>query len=141
VLIGPLGWVLLALLVVLIGTIASTRTTDPNASAAFSVSETQPSGSTPIDLSSPTTKKPIEAGPSYSNGPAASKNLPTINRSSIPQLVAAAKPAIVKIEAYDAAGYPIKAGTGFFISADGIVVTNHHVIDGAKQIRMGKSSE
>jgi len=138
-LIGPLGWVLLALLVVLIGTIASTRTTNPNASAPISVSETQPTGSTPIDLSSPTTKKAIdqvrpEAEPSYPNGPFAPKNLPTIKRPSIPQLVAAAKPAIVKIEAYDAAGYPIKTGTGFFISADGIVVTNHHVIDGAKQI-------
>ena len=53
---------------------------------------------------------------------------------SIPEIVAAAKPAIVKIEARNAEGYTIKTGTGFFISADGLVVTNYHVIDGAKQI-------
>ena len=54
--------------------------------------------------------------------------------ASIPEIVAAAKPAIVKIEARNAEGYTIKTGTGFFISADGLVATNYHVISGAKQI-------
>lgn len=54
--------------------------------------------------------------------------------ASIPEIVAAAKPAIVKIIAFDTQGHAIKGGTGFFISADGLVATNYHVIGGAKQI-------
>ena len=54
--------------------------------------------------------------------------------ASIPEIVAASKPSIVKIIAFNAEGHAIKGGTGFFISADGLVVTNYHVIDGAKRI-------
>jgi hypothetical protein len=54
--------------------------------------------------------------------------------ASIPEIVAASKPSIVKIIAFNAEGHAIKGGTGFFISAGGLVVTNYHVIDGAKQI-------
>jgi S1-C subfamily serine protease len=41
------------------------------------------------------------------------------------------KPAVVEIVAMDEKGSPVKQGTGFFISSDGLVVTNFHVIQGA----------
>jgi hypothetical protein len=44
--------------------------------------------------------------------------------ASIPEIVAASKPSIVKIIAFNAEGHAIKGGTGFFISADGLVATN-----------------
>jgi S1-C subfamily serine protease len=53
---------------------------------------------------------------------------------SIPEIVAKAKPAILKIIAYDSGGKPLAFGTGFFISDDGALVTNRHVIEGAKTI-------
>jgi hypothetical protein len=55
---------------------------------------------------------------------------------SIPEIVAVAKPAIVKIITFDAEGHAIKGGTGFFVSADGLVATNYHVIEGAKPIQI-----
>jgi hypothetical protein len=53
---------------------------------------------------------------------------------TIPQLVAKTKPATVQIVAFDENWSPIKSGTGFFISADGLVVTNNHVIQGAAHL-------
>jgi tetratricopeptide (TPR) repeat protein len=51
----------------------------------------------------------------------------------IPEIVAKTKPAIVEITT-DATGVPKALGTGFFISPDGLVVTNQHVIRGADSI-------
>jgi Trypsin-like peptidase domain len=45
------------------------------------------------------------------------------------QLVARAKPAVVQLEVQTAEGF--QGGTGFFISTDGYLVTNGHVIAGA----------
>src|ERR1700688_3591151 len=64
-------------------------------------------------------------------------NAPAIVSSfadTIPQLVAKTKPATVQILALDENWSPIKYGTGFFVSADGLVVPNYHVIQGAAQI-------
>jgi len=46
-------------------------------------------------------------------------------------LFARAAPAVVRINVSDGAAKPLGHGTGFFVSADGLVVTNYHVIDGA----------
>jgi S1-C subfamily serine protease len=51
-----------------------------------------------------------------------------------PEIVKRAKPAVVEIVALDEKGSPTKLGTGFFISTDGLVVTNCHVIQGASSL-------
>jgi S1-C subfamily serine protease len=57
-----------------------------------------------------------------------------LRAESIPEIVAKAKPAIVEIVITDAKGTPKTQGTGFFVSPDGLVVTNRHVIEGANSI-------
>jgi S1-C subfamily serine protease len=49
-------------------------------------------------------------------------------------LVQQAKPALVQIAAFDKEGKLLGTGTGFFVSADGYLVTNYHVVDGASSI-------
>ncbi|MCQ2405915.1 MAG: S1C family serine protease [Oscillospiraceae bacterium] len=39
--------------------------------------------------------------------------------------------AVFYIEVYDEWGYAFASGSGFFLSSDGVAVTNYHVIDGA----------
>ena len=46
-------------------------------------------------------------------------------------LFAQCSPSVVYIEVADASGRVFATGSGFFISADGKLVTNHHVIQGA----------
>ena len=59
-----------------------------------------------------------------------------VNLSAIttPEIVAKAKPAVVQIVAVDAKQNPYKTGTGFFISGDGLLLTNNHVIAGAADL-------
>jgi S1-C subfamily serine protease len=52
----------------------------------------------------------------------------------LPELAARAKPAVVLLIAMDVAGQKIGTGTGFFVSTDGRLVTNHHVIEGASSV-------
>jgi S1-C subfamily serine protease len=59
---------------------------------------------------------------------------PTPAAVSLPEIVKRTKPAIVEIVAMDEKGSPTKLGTGFFVSSDGLVVTNFHVIDGAASL-------
>ena len=52
-----------------------------------------------------------------------------------------AEPAVFYLECYESlsdltAGRPFAAGSGFFITADGVAVTNYHVIDGARYARI-----
>ena len=53
---------------------------------------------------------------------------------SIPEIVSKARPAVLKITSYDSSGKPLRFGTGFFISDDGLLVTNQHVIEDARAI-------
>src|SRR6516225_2379362 len=53
---------------------------------------------------------------------------------TIPEIVAKTKPAVVEIVNIDQKGSPSRLGTGFFISPDGEVVTNRHVVEGAGSI-------
>jgi S1-C subfamily serine protease len=62
----------------------------------------------------------------------------SFNASSSPielsELAERTKPSVVLLTVEDDAGRKISTGTGFFVSPDGRVVTNHHVIDGAEKI-------
>jgi S1-C subfamily serine protease len=57
-----------------------------------------------------------------------------LQASSIPEIVAKTKPAVVEIVAMDEKGTPTTLGTGFFISSDGLVVTNFHVVKDATSL-------
>jgi S1-C subfamily serine protease len=54
-----------------------------------------------------------------------------------PQEIAGfARRATVQIRALDLDGRPVSAGTGFFVSHDGLVATNVHVIRGARRLQV-----
>jgi Tfp pilus assembly protein PilF len=54
--------------------------------------------------------------------------------TDVPALVQKAKPAVVEILTYDQQNNLLKGGTGFFISSDGKLLTNYHVISGGSSI-------
>ena len=54
-------------------------------------------------------------------------------------LFARAAPAVVRVNVHDGAMKPLGHGSGFFVSADGLVVTNYHVIDGAGDATVERS--
>jgi len=57
-----------------------------------------------------------------------------LQADSIPEIVERTKSAIVEIVSMDTQGPPRKLGTGFFVSSDGLVVTNFHVIRSAASL-------
>jgi S1-C subfamily serine protease len=61
-------------------------------------------------------------------------SLINLSASSVPDVVINAKPAVVKVIAVDANQKPCKTSTGFFITHDGVLVTNDHVIEGAADL-------
>ena len=69
--------------------------------------------------------------------PASSPVLPSLPKvkeksiESLPSLIKRIKPSTVIIFAYDDEGEFLKLGSGFFISQNGDVITNYHVIRGA----------
>lgn len=76
-------------------------------------------------------------------GPASASAPPTVNAkaSAVPQsaatafdvakIAAASRPAVALISVRDKTGKTSKIGTGFFVAADGKLVTNAHVLEGA----------
>lgn len=59
---------------------------------------------------------------------------PVAHAGPLQDLAAKSKPSVVLLQISDASGQKIGSGTGFFVSADGRIVTNHHVIDGAAKV-------
>ena len=54
--------------------------------------------------------------------------------TDISALIQKTKPAVVEILTYDNQNKLLKTGTGFFISPDGALLTNYHVISGGSLI-------
>jgi S1-C subfamily serine protease len=49
----------------------------------------------------------------------------------LPELAARTRPSVVHLTVLDAGGKPLGSGTGFFVSADGRILTNFHVVAGS----------
>ena len=60
---------------------------------------------------------------------------------SLPSLVKRIKPSTVIIFVYDDKGEFLKLGSGFFISQNGDVITNYHVIQGASSAEIKTADE
>jgi tetratricopeptide (TPR) repeat protein/SH3-like domain-containing protein len=72
--------------------------------------------------------------PTISPSPAQTAALSTVEASAtfdVAKIAAAARPAVALIVVWDKAGKATNIGTGFFISRDGKLVTNAHVLQGA----------
>ncbi|MDI1435899.1 S1C family serine protease [Polyangium sorediatum] len=54
--------------------------------------------------------------------------------SELAELAERTKPSVVLLTVEDATGHTVGTGTGFFVSSDGRIVTNHHVVDGAAKV-------
>jgi S1-C subfamily serine protease/Tfp pilus assembly protein PilF len=90
-----------------------------------------------IDTAAVRPKSPVPDA--HKTGPAAK---PTPRTKSPEELFATAAPAVVRIEVRDAGFRQIGLGSAFFVSSDGLLVTNYHVIEKAKfaSIRMGNKT-
>jgi hypothetical protein len=56
-----------------------------------------------------------------------------------PDIVAAAKPAVLKLLTFDSQNKLTRTGTAFFVSADGMAITSLHVVQGADHV-IGQAS-
>src|SRR5271156_427070 len=56
------------------------------------------------------------------------------NALELPELADRARPSVVLLTVGDSTDDNIGSGTGFFVSKDGRIVTNHHVIEHASKI-------
>ena len=55
---------------------------------------------------------------------------------AVTSVVDAVGPAVLRVETYGRAGKPTGSGSGEAITPDGLVLTNAHVVDGAKAVRL-----
>jgi serine protease Do len=102
---------------------------------------TAPSGETEGTTATDGSQEKGPTNKNFSIGDAAAKNDPNKKTLSIIEIAALGKPAVVAINTETIVSTPFgetgtipAAGSGFIISKDGYVVTNHHVIAGAKTI-------
>lgn len=63
------------------------------------------------------------------------------SNESLPSLIKRIKPSTVIIFSYDDKGEFLKLGSGFFISQNGDVITNYHVIQGASSAEIKTADE
>jgi S1-C subfamily serine protease/Flp pilus assembly protein TadD len=80
-------------------------------------------------LSTANAPAPVPADPAPAAPPTTEQDKPA--PAGAESLYAHTSPAVVRIEVRDAQLKVVGHGSGFFVSADGLVVTNQHVIDGA----------
>ncbi|MFH0775495.1 MAG: S1C family serine protease, partial [bacterium] len=57
----------------------------------------------------------------------------TLTQESLPEIVKRVEPSVVVILTYDDKGEALGQGSGFFISQEGDVITNRHVLSGASK--------
>jgi len=70
--------------------------------------------------------------------PSLSKQIEESNES-LPSIIKRIAPSIVIVFAYDDKGEFLKLGSGFFISQNGDIVTNYHVVEGASSAQIKAS--
>jgi len=80
-------------------------------------------------------EKPVGSSPSFINVPQ-DKLI-----ESLPSLIKRIKPSTVIIFAYDNKGEFLQLGSGFFVSQNGDVITNYHVIQGASSAEIKTADE
>ncbi len=106
----------------------------PTAAAGSSVGTTPATGAVPtatnIASPSPTAASPSTATPA--DGATAPKK--PLEKLDYEQLIALVKPAVVRINVVGKEGSSV--GSGFVVDKDGTVVTNYHVITGAKKVEV-----
>src|SRR5688572_21816008 len=56
------------------------------------------------------------------------------------EVVRKAMPAVVSIDILDSNGAKLGSGTGFIVQSDGVIVTNHHVINEAYRLSVVTNS-
>lgn len=94
---------------------------------------------TPVAQNNPSQSATV---PSATAGEVSPREINVDRALSIPDLVEANAPAVVTVSVrkltggglFGAAGYADGVGTGFFIDANGIIATNNHVVDGARNV-------
>jgi S1-C subfamily serine protease len=96
--------------------------------AAVVASAAAPPGSPTV---SPTPLASPESITNPNTPPAAAQTSEGIVIFDVKKLAATSRPAVAQVIVLDKTGKRLKLGTGFFVSADGKLVTNAHVIAGA----------
>jgi len=81
---------------------------------------------------------PVAGTVASEDGPAVEGEMPSMDAPEVsetelklPDLIARVEPAVVRINIRSSDGYSI--GSGYVVSADGLIATNYHVIEGAKE--------
>ena len=104
----------------------------PTAAAGSSVGTTPATGAVPTatNIASPTAASPSTATPA--DGATAPKK--PLEKLDYEQVIALVKPAVVRINVIGKEGSSV--GSGFVVDKDGTIVTNYHVITGAKRVEV-----